>query len=124
MPYIKNNIAQNITELRLLNDMTQLQLGEKLNYSDKTVSKWERGESTPDIEVLVELADLFGVTVDSLVRSDSITDKTDINQKHQKTYNRRAITLIVEAAIMLAALFAFIITSLIIRKSVVLVRLS
>ncbi|MBR6902838.1 MAG: helix-turn-helix domain-containing protein [Clostridia bacterium] len=117
MPYIKNNIAQNITELRLLNDMTQLQLGEKLNYSDKTVSKWERGESTPDIEVLVELADLFGVTVDSLVRSDSITDKTDINQKHQKTYNRRAITLIVEAAIMLAALFAFIITSLIIRKS-------
>lgn len=117
MPYIKNNIAQNITELRLLNDMTQLQLGEKLNYSDKTVSKWERGESTPDIEVLVELADLFGVTVDSLIRSDSITDKTDINQKRQKTYNHRAITLIVEVSIMLAALFAFIITSLIIRRS-------
>lgn len=117
MPYVKNNIAQNITELRLLNDMTQLQLGEKLNYSDKTVSKWERGESTPDIEVLVELADLFGVTVDSLIRSDSITDKTDINQKRQKTYNHRAITLIVEVSIMLAALFAFIITSLIIRKS-------
>ena len=117
MPYVKNNIAQNITELRLLNDMTQLQLGEKLNYSDKTVSKWERGESTPDIEVLVELADLFGVTVDSLIRSDSITDKTDINQKRQKTYNHRAITLIVEVSIMLAALFAFIITSLIIRRS-------
>lgn len=117
MPYIKNNIAQNITELRLLNDMTQLQLGEKLNYSDKTVSKWERGESTPDIEVLVELADLFGVTVDSLVRSDSITDKTDINQKRQKTHNHRAITLIIESAILLVALFSFIITSLIIRRS-------
>ncbi len=114
MPDIKQIISKNITELRLMNDMTQAQLGEKLNYSFKTVSKWERGESTPDIEVLAAISDLFGVSLDSLVREDSITDRTEISEKKQKNYNHRAIMLIVEVSIMLAALFAFIITSLII----------
>lgn len=117
MADIKKIIAQNITELRLLNEMTQAELGDKLNYSDKTVSKWERGESTPDIEVLVSLSELFGVTLDSLVCRDGIVDKTDMNQKRQRAYNHRAVMLITEASIMLAALLAFIITSLIIRRN-------
>ena len=49
MEDVKNIVAKNITELRLLNNMTQLELAEKLNYSNKTISKWERAESTPDI---------------------------------------------------------------------------
>ena len=53
MEDIKSIVAKNITELRLLNNMTQMELAEKLNYSDKTISKWERAESTPDISVLV-----------------------------------------------------------------------
>ena len=117
MSDIKRIIAENITELRLLNDMTQAQLGEKLNYSDKTVSKWERGESTPDIEVLSELSDLFGVSIDSLIREDGIADKTEVNQRRQTIYNHRAVMYIVEGSVMVAALFAFIITSLIIRRS-------
>ncbi|MBQ7218900.1 MAG: helix-turn-helix transcriptional regulator, partial [Ruminococcus sp.] len=44
--------------------MTQAQLGEELSYSDKSVSKWERGESIPDVYVLKHIADLSGVTVD------------------------------------------------------------
>ena len=67
MEDIKSNVAKNITELRILNNMTQMELAEKLNYSDKTISKWERAESSPDISVLVEMADLFGVTLDYLV---------------------------------------------------------
>ena len=59
MEDIKNIVAKNITELRLLNNMTQMELAEKLNYSDKTISKWERAESTPDISVLVEIANLL-----------------------------------------------------------------
>ncbi|MBR5922376.1 MAG: helix-turn-helix transcriptional regulator [Clostridia bacterium] len=116
MPDVKKLIAQNITELRLLNGMTQAELGEKLNYSDKTISKWERGESTPDIEALVMISDLFGVTLDSLARQD-VADKTDTGQKKQRIYNHRAIMLTIEASIMLAALFAFVITTLIIRRS-------
>ena len=49
MEDVKSNIAKNITELRLLNNMTQIELAEKLNYSDKAVSKWENDTSLPDV---------------------------------------------------------------------------
>lgn len=60
--------GKNITRLRKMENMTQLELAEKLNYSDKAISKWEQGNSLPDVRVLVRLADLFGVTVDDLIR--------------------------------------------------------
>ena len=60
-------VAKNITELRQNAGMTQAQLAERLNYSDKAVSKWERGESLPDVSVLYEISRLFGVTVDALI---------------------------------------------------------
>jgi transcriptional regulator with XRE-family HTH domain len=47
--------------------LTQLELAERLNYSDKAISKWERGESIPDIVVLKSIADMFEVTVDWLI---------------------------------------------------------
>ena len=67
---IKSIIAENIALLRHGSGMTQIELAEKLNYSDKAVSKWERGESVPDISVLKQIADLFGVTVDYLITPD------------------------------------------------------
>ena len=57
-------IAENIAALRKSAKLTQAELAEKLNYSDKAVSKWERGDSIPDVLVLYELAELFSVTVD------------------------------------------------------------
>ncbi len=64
---IRENLAQNLTNLRKSSGLTQAELAEKLNYSDKAVSKWERGESFPDIYVIKQLADFYGVTIDSLV---------------------------------------------------------
>ena len=61
---IKANIANNIVELRKRKKWTQAELAEKINYTDKAVSKWERGESTPDVDVLYNMAEIFGVTVD------------------------------------------------------------
>ena len=52
MDELKEIIAKNLTELRTCAHLTQLQLAEMLNYSDKAVSKWERGEAVPDIRVL------------------------------------------------------------------------
>ena len=69
MEDLKPIIAQNIAVLRQAAGMTQMELAEALNYSDKAVSKWERGESVPDISVLKQVADLFGVTVDRLIAS-------------------------------------------------------
>ena len=77
-------IAKNLTELRKKNRLTQLELAEKLNYSDKAVSKWERGESIPDLLVIKQIADLFGVTVDALLREpdvDKVKPSRNINKK-------------------------------------------
>ena len=70
MEDLKQILAKNITALRQASRMTQLELAEKLNYSDKAISKWERGESIPDVTVLKAIADLVGVTLDYLLEDD------------------------------------------------------
>ena len=70
MEDLKPIIAKNITNLRQNAKMTQSELAERLNYSDKAISKWERAESLPDITVLKAIADQFGVPLDYLVRQD------------------------------------------------------
>lgn len=117
MEETKNIVAKNITELRLLNNMTQMELAEKLNYSDKTISKWERAESSPDISVLVEIAAIFGVTLDYLVRSENIDEAVKENKQKETRYNRRVIVYISESVAWIVAMFAFIITSLVLGKS-------
>lgn len=67
MKDLREIIAKNICALRTEANMTQLGLAELLNYSDKAVSKWERGEAIPDVIVLKRIADHFGVTVDYLL---------------------------------------------------------
>lgn len=110
-------VAQNITELRILNNMTQRELAEKLNYSDKAISKWERAESTPDISVLVELAELFGVTLDYFVTAEHVDDTAAESKQEETKYNRRAITYISESVVWIIAIFAFIIATLIMRET-------
>lgn len=117
MDEIKNIVAKNITELRNRNNMTQMELAEKLNYSDKTISKWERAESSPDISVLVEIADLFGVTLDYLVGLEKAEDAVYERKVENKRYNRRIISYIAESAGWIIAIFAFIITTLIIKET-------
>lgn len=67
---LKSIIAENLYELRCASGLTQLGFAEKLNYSDKAVSKWERAESVPDIYTLKKIADMYGVTVDYLLTKD------------------------------------------------------
>lgn len=64
---LKKQIGNNIIAYRKRLQMTQAGLAEKLNYSDKAVSKWERGESVPDVLTLMQIADLFDITVNELL---------------------------------------------------------
>ena len=64
---IRKNIRENLVKYRKNAGLTQAQLAEKLGYSDKTISKWEREEGVPDIYILKEIADLYGVTVNDLI---------------------------------------------------------
>ncbi len=64
---LKNQIGANIAMYRKKCALTQAGLAAKLNYSDKAVSKWERGESVPDVLTLVQLAEQLGVSVNDLL---------------------------------------------------------
>lgn len=67
---IKERIAFNLIRYRKKNNMTQLELAEKLNYSDKSISKWERKEGLPDLVILQNLSDLFGITLNDMLSLD------------------------------------------------------
>ena len=64
---LRKTIGKNIALYRKAHRDTQAVLGQKLNYTDKAVSKWERGESMPDIYVLSQIAELYGITVGNLI---------------------------------------------------------
>ena len=97
MRLLKSIIAKNITDLRHASNMTQLELAEKLNYSDKAVSKWERGEAVPDIIVLKGIADIFHVTVDYLleeVHKESAPARSQVNPRRRGVIAWLAVLLV------------------------------
>ena len=71
MDELKETIAKNLVQLRTEARLTQLQLAEMLNYSDKAVSKWERGDAIPDLRVLIKLANIYNITVDDIISSSA-----------------------------------------------------
>ena len=64
---LRTTVATTIAQYRKAHHDTQLDLATKLNYSDKSVSKWERGESLPDVYILSQIAELYGVSVSALI---------------------------------------------------------
>lgn len=118
---LKCLIGANISTYRKRAGLTQAGLAEKLNYSDKAVSKWERGESVPDVLTLVRLAENLGIRVDDL-----LTDHNDLpesttrfqqamGQVAEKTLKRKANKRIILALSSLlcwfVALFIFVVLS-------------
>ena len=93
---LKLQIGANIASYRKRAGLTQAGLAEKLNYSDKAISKWERGESVPDVLTLVQLAEQFDITVnDLLVDPNQLPEETGavqqaMEQVVEKTLKRKA----------------------------------
>ena len=107
---LKRIVAKNLTALRTSMNLTQAQLGEKLNYSDKSVSKWERGDSVPDVFVLKKIADMGGVTVDELLTDhEGASFVTQIKRELPRRYSRRFISLTVLAGIWALAVLLFVV---------------
>lgn len=76
-----------IRDLRMKMGMTQKNLADLMNISDKTVSKWERGLGLPDVSLLVELSDIFGIKVDTLLTGRmNINDEKGVNMKNAKYF--------------------------------------
>lgn len=113
MKQIKSVIAHNITALRRAKGLTQLELADQLHYSDKAISKWERAQSVPDVTVLVEIADLFGVPLDYLVREheedpDAHTFLDPTADPPVLSYRRESVTAVSILLVWLIAMTVFV----------------
>lgn len=81
------NFSEKLLTLRKANNLTQEQLAEKLDVSRQSISKWESGQATPDLEKIVVMSAIFEVTTDYLLKSSEIDDlsvKTEMLEKQQQ----------------------------------------
>ncbi len=107
---IKENLAKNLTLYRKACNLTQAELAQKLNYSDKAVSKWERGESVPDLYILKMLADFYGVSIDTLISEPA---KTILPPNNSRKVKRIAILLCSTGLVWLVAVLSYAMINLI-----------
>lgn len=83
------NFSEKLLTLRKANDLTQEELAEKLDVSRQSISKWESGQATPELEKIVAMSAIFDVTTDYLLKSSEIDDlsvKTDMLEKQQQVF--------------------------------------
>jgi len=106
MDEVKQVIAANMTELRKQAGLTQAELADKLGYTDKAISKWERAESIPDVITLMRVADVFGVTLNYLVEEVHPKGKGDVSRRVRN--NRLVISLLAAGAIWFIATVLFV----------------
>lgn len=117
MSDLKKIIAENLIRLRKSENLTQAELAERLNYSDKAVSKWERSEAVPDISIIKQIADMFNVTADYLLihhDNEEIKSKSSLRDNINKLY----LSLLSASPIWIIATIAFTMVSIFARKSV------
>ncbi len=111
MDRLEEIVAQNLTELRKAQKWTQAELAEKLNYSDKSVSKWERGDALPDLKVLTQLSELFGVTLDYFITENAGASKSQFDMPKRERGFRIGVMLLSVSAVWLIALSVFVFTA-------------
>ena len=81
------NFSEKLLTLRKANELTQEQLAEKLDVSRQSISKWDSGQATPELDKIVALSAIFNVTTDYLLKSSEIDDlsvKTEMLEKQQQ----------------------------------------
>lgn len=119
---LKSQLGANIVAYRKRCGMTQAKLAEQLNYSDKAVSKWERGESIPDVLTLVQLAELFDTTVDALLADPEALPaesggrieqamEAAVRKTLKRKANKKVILSLCSLLVWFVALLAFVVVS-------------
>lgn len=106
---IKTTVASNLIALRKSKGLTQADVANALNYSDKSVSKWEHADSLPDISILSALADMYGVTLDYLTHEDAEEQLAYVNGKRKPDRERQlTIEILAVTIILLCSTVAFV----------------
>ncbi len=108
---IRSNISKNLVKYRNASGLTQSALAEKINYTDKSVSKWERGDGTPDVFVLSKLADFYGIKVDDFI--SEVNDKPVPDKPRIRKHKHLLINLLAVGLVWLVAVTLFFLLNLI-----------
>ena len=118
---LKKQVGVNIASYRKRNHWTQARLAEHLNYSDKAISKWERGESMPDVYTLLQLSELFDVTINALLEDpNALPEETGpvervmgraVEKTLKRKANKRIILGLSSLLVWFVALFCFVVFS-------------
>ena len=99
---IRKNFSNNLVRLRKLKKLNQNDLAKEFNYSNKAISKWETGETIPDIVMLKQIADFFQITLDELITSENICKEKEKRKKRKLiTYASAGLSYLVAAIIFL-----------------------
>ena len=118
MDDINKIIGKNLLILRKNAKLTQMELADRFNYSDKTISKWESGESLPNIEILYELAQFYGTTLNALTQENDIVETTNNSKQKDKMFpTKLIITLLAVSAIWLLATVLFVTFKIVYAKN-------
>ena len=105
---INELVAKNLQALRKARHLTQQEFAETLGYSDKSISKWELGKAIPSAEILLQIADFYGVTVDSILRGPIEVQTSPKEEDKKKNTNKIAIACLAASFIVLAATCVFV----------------
>lgn len=114
MDNIREIVSNNISSLRKSMGVTQLDLAKKINYSDKAVSRWEKGEVMPDIETLDKLAHIFGVPIGYMFE---VHDKAEIKRKTKLSGAEIAVQLLFVSIIWCIVTVVFVYIQLFYERS-------
>ena len=106
MKDLRKIIGDNLTELRKRRGLTQLELAEKFNYTDRAISKWENGDTLPDVEVLYQLCEYYGVTMDYLTHEENAQFKKKDNPLNRT--NKIVITALAVSVVWMLATVIFV----------------
>lgn len=93
MKNLNEIVGENLTFLRKKAGYTQLELGDKFSYSDKTVSKWEQGSVLPSVDVLKDIADFYGVSVDYILSEHNTEKEFKSIVKRTPNFHKKAIVV-------------------------------
>lgn len=108
MEELEKTVGRNLAALRKARNLTQGQVGERFNYTDKSISKWEHGEALPDVKTLSQLADFYGVTLDFLVHEASEEVLREKGRKDPRDVKRNQLIITLLAVTFIWSLAAVV----------------
>lgn len=114
MKDVKPIVAENLAALRKKRGMTQAELAERLDYSDKAISRWEHGDTLPDMNVLCELCEFYGITLDYLTeKHDAEEEQITVSKAQKGNETKIAMCALAVSIVWLLATVVFVYSNLI-----------